>query len=94
MQKFSSFIRKYWFALLVIGFVVFILFFSEHSALQLYRYRHQERYLKREIESFKDSIAEYERLIEEVSGESEDLEHFARKKLGMKRENEDVYLID
>ena len=49
--------------------------------------------IEEEIASYRDSIVEYEELIREVSGNSAEMEKFAREKLMMKKANEDVYII-
>ena len=68
-------------------------FFDNHSYLQLHRLRNQQEKIEEEIASYRDSIVEYEELIREVSGNSAEMEKFAREKLMMKKANEDVYII-
>ena len=87
------FLKKHLFSILVVLFVLYMGFFDDHSYLQLQRLRHQQTKMEREIEAYRDSIAEYEKHILEVSGDGEELERFAREKLMMKRENEDVYIM-
>jgi len=88
-----AFIKKHFFGICVGLFLLFICFFSDHSYLQLQKIRHQQSEIEDEIAQYRDSIAEYEEHIKEVSGNSEEMEKFAREKLMMKKKNEDVYII-
>lgn len=74
-------------------FILFMCFFSEHSYMNLQAVYRQQAQLEKEIQSYRDSIAEYEEHIKEVSGNSAELEKFAREKLMMKKQNEDVYIV-
>lgn len=88
-----AFIKKHFFGICVTLFLLFIGFFSDHSYLALQKLRHQQSVIKDEISQYRDSIAEYEEHIKEVSGNSAEMEKFAREKLMMKKKNEDVYII-
>ncbi len=92
-MKKIAFVKKHLFWFLVILFVLFMCFFDDHSYMQLQRLHNQQDRIKEEIASYRDSIAEYEEHIREVSGNSAEMEKFAREKLMMKRANEDVYII-
>ena len=92
-MKKLTFVKKHLFWLLVVLFALFMCFFDDHSYMQLRRLRHQQARIKEEIASYRDSIAEYEEHIREVSGNSAEMEKFAREKLMMKKANEDVYII-
>lgn len=88
-----AFIKKHWFGIAVVLFVLYMGFFDNHSYFKLQRLRHQQSKIESEIASYRDSIAEYEEHIKEVSGNSAEMEKFAREKLMMKKVNEDVYII-
>ena len=83
--------RVFW--IIVAIFALFVVFVSDHSLIRYWRYQSEERALRREIEAFRDSIDHYEQAIKEVSVGGSELERYAREKLMMKRENEDVYII-
>lgn len=93
MKKFLVFVRKHAFGVIVVVFIFFICFISDHSYYHLHQLKQQQRKMEREIASYLDSIAEYEANIEEVSGNSEEMEKFAREKLMMRKANEDVYIM-
>lgn len=92
-MKKLAFVRKNWFWICVLLFAMFMCFFDNHSYLQLQRLKHQQSKIESEIASYRDSIAEYEEHIREVSGDATEMEKFAREKLMMKRANEDVYIM-
>lgn len=75
-------------------FVVYMLVFSDHSALTIARLRQQETALERRIQSYRDSIDQYEQYLNEVTGDEVRLERFARERLLMHAPGEDVYLVD
>lgn len=50
--------------------------------------------MRQEIDEFKAMVETYKQDIEVVSGDAEQMEHFAREKLHMKKPNEDVFLIE
>lgn len=75
-------------------FVVFMLFFDENSVLQNFRYSLKIMELNKEIDSYRKIIDESKRKLGELNSDPESLEKFAREQLLMKKDNEDVYLID
>jgi len=93
MKDKIKFIKNHIFWISVALFLLFIGFVSDHSYYQLKKIHHQQSKIRDEIASYRDSIAEYESHIEEVSGDTKELEKFAREKLMMKKKNEDVYIM-
>ena len=94
MKLKNSFWMKHKFAVLAGCFVLYFCFFDDHSVLQFLIYRHQQSELEKQIAAYKDSIARYEGFIRELDEGGESLEKYARERLLMKRENEDIYLIE
>ena len=93
MKRRLVFIKNNFFYLFVGGFILFMGFFDDHSYLDLHKIRRQQSKIEDEIAMYRDSIAEYEAHIKEVSGDAPEMEKFAREKLMMKRQNEDVYIM-
>lgn len=87
--KFRS---KYVIAFLV--FLVWILFFDEHSLIQHYRNRQKLEQLLEQKEFFKTKIEADKRKLYELQTNDENLEKFAREQFQMKKENEDVFIIE
>ena len=84
---------KNWFVLILVGFTVWMLFFDANSW-----FIHNE--LNNEIESLEDSKEYYKREIEKDNkaikklSTEEGLEKFAREEYYMKRENEEIFIIE
>ena len=91
----SKFIKpfKNWFVIILIGFVIWMLFFDANSWFihnelnsEINALEDQKEYYKREIE--KDNKA-----IKKLSTE-EGLEKFAREEYYMKRDKEEIFIIE
>ncbi len=89
-----KYVRQHMFSSLVFAAIFWLAFVSEHSLVSILSLQREKKRMQQEIVNYKDSISHFEQSIEEVSGKSEEMEHFAREKLYMKAPNEDVYLID
>ncbi len=99
MAKFNRNTNKYlkpfknWFVLILAGFVVWMLFFDANSW-----FIHNE--LNNEIEALEDSKEYYKREIEKDKkaikklSTEEGLEKFAREEYFMKRDNEEIFIIE
>ncbi len=90
----SRFILRHWFGILCFTFVLYMCFGGEYSLKNIVALHSQEAALRKEIEEYKDSISNFERRIDEVSVDSEQLERHARERMRMHRENEDLYIIE
>ena len=90
----SRFILRHWFGILCFTFVLYMCFGGEYSVKNIVALHSQETALRKEIEEYKDSISNFERRIDEVSVDSEQLERHARERMRMHRENEDLYIIE
>jgi cell division protein DivIC len=101
MNKLKNLIVKYPFLkmianryiLVLIFFVIWMLFFDNYSYLE-------HRVLNQEIDEIEDNIDYYKAEIKKDSASIKHLknddrvEKFAREKYYMKRENEDIYIIE
>ncbi len=94
IKKTGRFILRHWFGILCFAFVLYMFFGGEYSVKNILSLRAQENELRKEIEEYKDSINNFERRIDEVSVDSEQLERHARERMFMHRENEDIYIIE
>lgn len=90
----GRFILRHWFGILCFTFVLYMCFGGEYSLKNIISLHSQEAALRKEIEEYKDSISNFERRIDEVSVDSEQLERHARERMRMHRENEDLYIIE
>ncbi|MEG1586876.1 MAG: septum formation initiator family protein [Bacteroidales bacterium] len=80
--------------LVVAVFVVFMLFFDENSIYKSTQYRFKIRELNKEINYYKKVIEESKNKLNELNSSPENLEKFAREQFLMKKENEDIYLLE
>ncbi len=97
VQKVSpviAFVRHHIFGCVIVGLVVWLLFLGEHSVYHLLKYKHQQAELESEIAGYRDSINNYESQIRALTEGDDCLEQFAREHLLMKREQEDIFIVD
>ncbi len=81
------------FLIIFIIFAIWMLFFDANSLL-LHKDLNKEKEAKLdEIEHYKEEYKKDQKAIKELSSE-EGLEKFAREAYYMKRENEDIYIIE
>lgn len=90
----ANYISRHKFGSILTFSAVWLCFISEHSLWAIWRLQREKDRLQNEIVNYKNTIQQFEQSINEVSGDREAMESFARTKLNMKRANEDVYLID
>lgn len=81
------------FVLIFIPFVIWMLFFDENSYLVHREFDKEINDLQSTISFYKKKIAEDKATIKKLQ-DSLQLEKFAREKYLMKKENEDVYIIE
>ena len=74
-------------------FVFWMFFFDENSYLTHKEYNKEIQELEKSIEFYKKRISEDKLTIESLQ-DSLQLEKYAREKYYMKKENEDIYIIE
>lgn len=74
-------------------FVVWMTFFDENSLLNHQEFNNEIEKLQNEKEYFKSQIQQDKELINKLKN-TDELEKFAREQYHMKKENEDIYLIE
>ena len=84
---------KNWFALILLVFVVWMLFFDANSWFIHNELNNDIEALEAEKEYYKREIDKDKKAIKKISTE-EGLEKFAREEYYMKRENEEIFLIE
>ncbi|NVK52825.1 MAG: septum formation initiator family protein [Flavobacteriaceae bacterium] len=85
------FTNKY--VIILIAFSVWMLFFDENSYLVHREFNKEVKELQTAIDFYKKKIAEDKKTIKNLE-DSLELERFAREKYLMKKENEDIYIIE
>ena len=94
--RFYKWVRRYVSLTLVIvvGIVVFVLFFNGNSAMQIYEHQKEIVRLKAEIKDNTDTLEHYRMLNSRLETDVETMERIVREQHHMQRPSEDVYLFD
>ena len=80
--------------IVVLGIAVFLLFYIDNNYINRTEHQDQIDELRAEIKLNLDSTAYYEQKAASLNSDRERLEKIAREQYGMKRDNEDVYIMD
>ncbi len=81
------------YVIILTGFVIWMLFLDENSYLTHREFNKEIKELETWIEYHKEKIARDKRIIEKLK-DSLELERYARENYLMKKENEDIYIIE
>ena len=74
-------------------FAIWVVLFDKYSVLEQFELRSKINDLKQEKRLYQEKIEEDKRKQEELTGDRDKLEKFAREEYLMKRENEDIFII-
>jgi len=91
-KKYIAGINKYW--LVTIIFLAVTFFLGDSNLQNRYKYDERIRFLENEINRFKLEIEQNKKKIQELQTDKEGLERFAREEYLMKKENEDLFIIE
>lgn len=78
---------------ILVAFIILMLFFDENSYLIHKELDNEIEKLEKTTDYYKKEIKKDKKMIEELDN-SETLEKFAREEYKMKKEKEDIYLIE
>jgi len=81
------------FVMILIPFIIWMIFFDENSFLTHKRFDKEIEELENSVNFYKDKIEEDKNTIKKLQ-DSLELERFAREQYLMKKENEEIYLIE
>ena len=81
------------FVVILVPFIVWMLFFDENSYLIHGKYDNEIEDLESTISFYEEKITKDKETIKKLQ-DSLELERFAREKYLMKKENEDIYIIE
>jgi len=90
-RLFNLFRNKYF--LVSLAFIVFMIFFDKNDLFSQYQYYQQVSKLKQERDFYLKETAKVNKDLEELTSDPKELEKFAREKYLMKKDNEDVFVI-
>lgn len=97
MDKFLpifNFIRKYKYAITLIGFAIIIVFLDENSLIRRMQYANEIRELNQEISKYRAEYKESTEKLNELTANPEAIERIARENYLMKKPNEDIYIFE
>lgn len=80
--------------LVLIGFVVFVMFFDKHNLVKRWKTNQNIKQLEKEVQYYQNEIEDNRRQMEELQSSDENLEKFAREQYLMKKENEDIFVLE
>lgn len=74
-------------------FVVWVIFFDQYNLVSRVKNNQKLSQLEKEKTHYISEIEENTRMLNELKGDNETLEKFAREQYLMKKDNEDIYLV-
>jgi cell division protein FtsB len=92
LKRVPRFFKNFYFITTLL-FLVWMLFFDSNDFITQYQMSKQLRSLEQDKEHYLEKMAEVQQDREELMGNPELLEKFAREKYLMKRPGEDVFII-
>jgi cell division protein FtsB len=91
-HKYLARLNKYW--LVILLFVAFTFFIGDSTLLRHHRLDDRIRALENEINRYEKQIERDRQKIRELHTDKEGLEQFAREEYLMKKENEDLFIVE
>lgn len=80
--------------LIILVIIVFAFFISESNLFARFSYDAKIMELNNQIEYYRDKSVEDKKKLEQLESDKDQIEKFARENYLMKKENEDVYIIE
>src|ERR1700684_3111950 len=90
-RLFNLFKNKYF--LFSLAFIVYMIFFDKNDLFSQYQYYQQVSKLKQERDFYQKETAKVNKDLDELTSDPKQLEKFARERYLMKKDNEDVFVI-
>ena len=91
-KKHLAGINKYWLVTILFLTVTFLI--GDSNVYNRYKYNDKIRFLESEINRYKKEIEDNKKKIQELQTDREGLERFAREEYLMKKEDEDIFIIE
>ncbi len=92
MQKIKSFLRNYY-VISSLTLLFWMIFFDSSNLIGVYSLKSKISDLEDQKEYYQEKIVEVQKTKDELFSNPESLEKFARERYLMKKENEDLYVI-
>ncbi|RYY64411.1 MAG: septum formation initiator family protein [Chitinophagaceae bacterium] len=92
LRRIPSFLRNKFF-IAGVAFVLWLLFFDRNDFFAQRERRRELRELQTSKKQYQDQIGKERQFAENLRNDPATIERFARERYGMKRDNEDLFLI-
>src|SRR6187399_297577 len=93
LNKLPKPLRNFYFVSIAL-FIAWMLFLDSNNLISRFQLSSKLRSLENEKEYYEEKIKEVEKDRDELFGDRESLEKFAREKYLMKKETEDIYIVE
>lgn len=93
LKRLPKFTRNFYFVF-TFFFLIWMVFFDSNDLIMQFRLRRKLKSLEEQKVYYLKKIEEVKKDREELFGNSESLEKYAREKYFMRRKGEDVYIIE
>jgi len=80
--------------IILVVLIVMLFFFSDSSVPKRFKYETQINNLESQIEFYREQTEIDKEKLSELQSNKDDLEKFARENYLMKKDNEDIFIID
>jgi cell division protein DivIC len=94
LQKIVKTIRSNKFLIAIVFFVAWVVFIDSDNLIEQFSGRKRIRELEKEKQYYIEKIKEDSIKLNELKTNKKNLEKFAREQYFMKKENEDIYIIE
>ena len=91
-KKYLAGINKYW--IVTILFLTVTLFIGDSNLFSRYKYDERIRFLENEINRYRKELEQTKKKIQELQTDKAGLEQFAREEYLMKKEDEDIFIVE
>ena len=91
-KKYLARLNKYWLVTIIFAAVTF--FIGDSNLYNRYKYDDKIRSMESEINRYKKEIEQNKKKIQELQTDKVGLEQFAREEYLMKKEDEDIFIIE
>lgn len=86
--------KKYRIWLIALGVLIWMIFIDQNNFINLFQYRSELSSLNKKKEYYQNEIERMKSDRNIIFNDSKSVERYAREKYLMKKENEDIYIIE
>ena len=91
-KKYLAGLNKYWFVTILFFGITFVI--GDSSLYHRYKYDEKIKSLENEINRYRREIEQNKQMIKELQTDKAGLEEFAREEYFMKKEDEDIFIVE